>query len=198
MKYLSFSSTFKNICIALVALIFASSCKKESSIADDPNIIYSSINKTIAIGSSTSIKDSIDINKDTRTDFIFLAGKSAGTDDTIAFYLAGLTSGSYIDSTKKLSYIFDSETLPRDETPEKYGTALRWAEATFLAAKIGANTFGHTNSNVYLPILTRNVNTGKLHYGWLQYNVSSDYKTIKIIDAAYNLIPDILIKMGAQ
>lgn len=198
MKQLTFSSTIKNICIAIVALAFAAACKKESSTPDDPNIIYSAINKTIVLGSSTTITDSVDINKDTKSDFGIIAAESASTDDTIAFYLAGITSGAYVDSTKYFSYIFDSKILPNGQTPEKIGTGLRWSEATFLAAKFGANTFGHLASNVYLPTITRNINTDKLHYGWLQYNVSSDYKTLKIIDAAYNLVPNIPIKMGAQ
>lgn len=198
MKFIIYSPAIKNICLVLATVVFISSCKKENSTPDNPNIIFSSINKTIVIGASTSISDSIDINKDTKADFFILGGKSVDTDDTIACYLAGFTSGSYIDSTKYFSFIFDTNILPSGQTPEKYGTARRWAESTFLAAKFGSNIFGHTNSNVYLPTLTRNINTGKLHYGWLQYNVSSDYKTIKIIDAAYNLVPDVPIAMGAQ
>jgi hypothetical protein len=51
--------------------------------------------------------------------------------------------------------------------------------------------------NKYLPVaMVKNDST--LIYGWLQVNLSSDNKTLKIIDGAYSTLDNTPIKMGAE
>ncbi len=181
--------------ISTFVLALAISCNKDT---DDPNVIYAAINKTITASNPTKI-DSFDINLDTRTDFGILAGRSS-TGDTIVCYMTGVdVQVCYIDSTRHLGIAYDVKPLSKNEAPELVSTAKRWNRAAFLGAKFGTDIYGVAGAgDKFVPVVLRNLLTNKNHYGWVRINVSADFTTLKIIDAAYNVVPEIPVKMGVH
>lgn len=186
---------FLSILLAAVSILSVS-CNKSDE--DDPNVIYTSFNKTV-IAARPSAIDSFDINLDTKSDFGIIAGKNAAG-DTAAVYIIGIDNGGgYIDSTKNLGTIFEAVSLPKGQAPEKLGAASKWKKGFFIAAKFNADILGYAGAgDQFIPLLLRNPITGKIHYGWVRVNVSSDYVTFKLIDGAYNVVPDVPVKMGVR
>lgn len=182
--------------IVTVASLFTS-CKKDNE-ADDPNIVYTVFDKTVSIIPGVTSKDSLDLNLDTKTDFEIIAGKNAAG-DTVAAYLIGSLSAGYIDSTKSVSIAYQALPLSNGQKPDKFGTAKRWKSVVIVAYKAGSTVLGFAGAgDQFVPVFVKNVSTGKFHYGWVRVNVNNDYTTYKIIDGAYNLIPETPIEMGAK
>ena len=182
--------------ISLISLI--TSCKK----ADNPNIIYTTFNKTLTGVPGSNAIDSIDLNLDTQTDIRFGIALTV-TGDTLACQMTGgttLSTGIYIDSTIILSSAYQIKPLNKNEVPSKYTPGVnQWATYCFVVLKRGSIITGIAGlGNKFIPVFVFNTITSKFHYGWIRINISSDHKTFKLIDGAYNLIPDVPLKMGEQ
>lgn len=179
-------------------LILISSCSKNESIVDDPNIVHTTYNKTILSPSgSTAVQDSIDINLDTKYDFAILSLHTL-SGDTAINYMLGNDAAIYIDSTQKIGGpMYGAQSLTENQKPEKLGTQRRWSLYSSIGTKINTTIYG-VQGDKYIPVIVRNFSNNKYHYGWVHINISSDFNTTKIIDAAYNVIPDEPIAMGAQ
>lgn len=182
--------------ILLVAVSVVSvSCNKTE---DDPTVIYTSFNKTVISALPATI-DSFDLNLDTKSDFGILAGRNAAGDTAAIYFIAIDNGAGYIDSTQNLGIVFGSVSLQKGEAPEKLGSAVKWGKRFIIAAKFNTDIYGYAGTgDRYIPVLLQNPITGKFHYGWVRVNVSSDYVTFKLIDAAYNLVPDVPVKMGVR
>lgn len=200
MKKIKLITTLK---LAIVLLCFSaslSSCNKDgSSEPDDPNIVYTTFNKTLTSSIGVIVTDSLDFNLDTKTDFKILSGFTA-SGDTAAAYLLGVNGGSYIDSTLNYSSVYQTVALSSGQAPMAHSTAKQWSIIGAVALKRGSgNIWGFAGAgDKFIPLSFNNILTGKYHYGWVRVNVSSDYTTFKIIDGAYNLVPETPIKMGAK
>ncbi|HUM53195.1 MAG TPA: hypothetical protein PK431_15320 [Chitinophagales bacterium] len=198
MKKNNFINTLKFVSVILCISACFSSCKKDNNEPDDPNIIYTNFNKTINVSLGVTIIDSLDFNLDTKIDFSVFVGISS-TGDTAAAYLIGESAGPYIDSTQKISFVFQTRALDKGQVPRQYSTAKEWATLGIIGYKQGSSNMGFAGAgDKFIPLLFNNPINGKFHYGWIRINLSSDYKTYKVIDGAYNLIPETPIKMGAQ
>lgn len=196
MKNVSFKPFMLSILILLAFVSFITACKK----ADDPNIIFTIFNKTLTIGTGSVALDSIDLNLDTKPDFRFGIEKT-GTGDTSASIMIGVpTTAFYIDSTQKISALYLIKPLNKNEVPSIYTPGRKeWNSYSYIDFKKGTEISGFAGSgDKYVPVFVNNTITGKFHYGWIRVNMSSDHNTLKIIDGAYNIIPEVPIKMGAE
>jgi hypothetical protein len=198
MNNLHSTNHFRNLLFAFIAVVLMVSCKKSESIPDDPNIVHTVYNKTILSSSTnTATKDSIDVNLDTKYDFAVLSLHVA-SGDTAINYMLGEEAAVYVDSTQQIGgLIYGAQSLADNQKPERLGTQTRWSLYASIGSKFGANVYG-VQGDKYIPIIVRNFSNNKFHYGWVHVNISSDFNTVKIIDAAYNVIPDEPIAMGAQ
>ncbi len=190
-------SQFLLLAVAITALL--SSCKKDNE-ADDPNIVYTSFDKTLSVSTGISKQDSLDVNLDTYKEFLAYAGFSS-TGDTAASYLIGNTyAGTYIDSTQKYSSLYLVKPLDKGQTPDAFiPTVKKWGEYSFVGLKQSSLVRGFAGAgDKYVPIIFRNPLTTRFHYGWIRINLSADFSTYKVLDCGYNLVPDVPIAMGAK
>lgn len=196
MKNKQFYLTHILILMAVITA-FLGSCKKEE--ADDPNIAYTAFNISFSNVEGVTQTDSIDINQDGINDFTVISGFS-GTGDSAAAYMIGDNAGVYIDSTVKYgSIIYKIIPLDKGQAAENISTQKHWAAFGYVGLKLGASIAGIGNGvDKYVPVIVQNPSTFKYHFGWLRVNLSSDFKTYKVIDGAYNIIAEIPIAMGAK
>ncbi len=184
-------------CMAAMLLLTLSSvsCKEEEQ--DDPNIIYRSFTKTVTSTLDREIrKDSIDINADGITDFLMLTVSTAAA-DTVITYAVGNNTYWYVDSTQTYFVTNKVKNMFSGEQPELKSSKSEWYNFVFTGAKTGPQLRGYAGvGDVFIPILL--IVSPNIHYGWVRINVSSDYRTFKVLDAAYHLTPDTPIKMGAK
>lgn len=184
----------------LILALWAVSCKKSSE-PDDPNITYVSINKSVtSVTAYTYVIDSVDINGDGRKDLNFAALANPSADSAYVF-LTGNVAGIYVDSTETLSsFYYKAKNLFKDQQPEVYNTKREWYGATYVGLRQGSTKKGYAGvGDVFIPIIVTKVGeTNISYYGWIRVNVSTDCRTIKLVDAAYHINPDTPIKMGAK
>lgn len=197
------NSILKQLVFILAALVAVSSlftsCKKDNE-ADDPNIVYTSFDKTLSVSAGVSKQDSLDINLDTYKEFLIYAGFT-GTGDTAASYLIGNTyAGVYIDSTQKYGSTYLIKPVEKGQVPDAIVTTVKkWSGYSYVALKESAAISGFAGAgDIYVPVAFRNPITSRFHYGWIRLNLSSDFSTYKAIDCGYNLVPDVPIAMGAK
>ncbi|MFN8236982.1 MAG: hypothetical protein U0T77_02340 [Chitinophagales bacterium] len=182
--------------ICFLSVIF-SSCTKG---ADDETIIYSTFNKTITGIAGSTLEDSLDFNLDSRSD-IFFRLKSNTSMDSLAIFFFSYSTGFYIDSTLHIiGPLYSCKSLGKNETPNLLTTRKEWSSAASVVYKSGADITGDLSGkgDQFIPVLLFSPISSSKHYGWIRINISSDYKTLKIIDGAYSAIPDVAIKMGAK
>ncbi|MBK9329361.1 MAG: hypothetical protein IPM95_08630 [Sphingobacteriales bacterium] len=185
--------------LALAVFGFAAlitSCKK----ADNPNIIYTSYNKTVTGTVGSIVVDSIDLNLDTKSDFRFGISQTVTGDSIAVLISGGYIGGIYIDSTLALDFMYQVKPLNKNETPANYVPGvMQWEQVGLIDIKRAPDITGLAGSgDKFIPVFVYNTLTSKFHYGWIRVNMSSDHKTFKLIDGAFNLIPDVPVKMGAK
>ena len=187
--------TLKIMTVLLLLSVFISSCKKEE--ADDPNIIHRSFNKTVvATLDRNLVRDSLDVNADGVKDFAVLAVSTEAADTTIT-YISAINAALYVDSTQPYFITYKAKNMFSGEQPELLSTKTQWYNIAFTGAKTGPVLRGYAGvGDVYIPVIfSAGINK---YYGWININVSNDYRTLKVIDGAYHINPDTPIKMGAK
>lgn len=197
MKNTFFQNTKIPAIIILLFAVFISSCKEEE--VDDPNITYVSINKTVvSVIANVPAKDSIDLNGDAKNDFTMLASANA-TADTAIVLLVGNVAAAYIDSTEIIGATYKAKNLFTNQQPDLFSIAkLEWSSPAYLGLRRGTEKKGYAGvGDVFIPVLFTTISLDK-HYGWIRINVSSDYRTFKVIDGAYHIQADTPVKMGAK
>lgn len=175
----------------------AISCKKKEE--DDPNITYISINKTLTTNIANEYKyDTIDVFGDNRNLIVTqLIISSTGDSSNIVVNMAN--GGIYTDPTQLYFVYKKLQNLFTGNTPELL-PADKWANNGFAAVKLGTDKRGYIGvGDVFIPVIfTRYVPTIEYHYGWLRIDISSDARSIKLLDLAYDIRPDTAVKMGAK
>lgn len=197
-KSIFFRTTSATLLTLLISL-FMFSCKEEEP--DDPNITYVSINKSVtSVVAYTYAIDSVDINGDGRKDLNFAAVANPSADSAFVF-LTGSAAAIYVDSTETLnSFYYKAKNMFKDQQPDIYNTKREWWQATYVGLRQGSTKKGYAGvGDVFIPIiLTKVGEIDILYYGWVRVNVSTDYRTIKLVDAAFHINPDTPVKMGAK
>lgn len=190
----------KCIIVTLCAIalnLLVSSCKKDEK-ADDPNIIYVSINKTITASVVYGIGDSLDLNNDGKSEFYFLCFKNA-TSDSLYSFMSAPHALMYIDSTKVYSFLAEIKPLNSSVLPLPFDGSYKWYYTAYLGIKMGSTEYGYAGKgDKYLPVALAGSTATTFRYGWLRVNISADYQTFKIIDGAYSILDNTPIKMGAE
>lgn len=195
MKKHQFLVHFKFMAAIVLLSLSIIACKEEE--VDDPNITYVKINKSITSPlNRNAVSDTIDVNADGVDDFRMFAVSTAAADTSLT-YLYGSNALFYIDSTQTYSDTYKAKNLFKGEQPELMSTKTQWYFYAFTGAKTVPSSRGYAGvGDVFIPFMFL-VGVNK-HYGWMSIKVSSDYRTFKIIDAAFHLTPDTPIKMGAK
>ena len=194
------SSSTKIAAIGLLLLSFlVISCKTEQE-PDDPNITYVSINRSVtSVVANVGKLDSVDLNGDSKFDFFLLATSNA-TADTAKVYLIGNYGNSvYVDSTEGLGITLKAKNLFTDQVPVAKSASHEWYQYSYVGLRQGTEKKGYAGvGDVFIPILFVNASYTQQFYGWARVNVTSDYRTIKLVDVAFSVLPDTPIKMGAK
>ena len=198
MKNILFTNIKTSAIIMLLLAVFISSCKVEE--VDDQNIEFRSINKSVtSVVAYTYARDSADLNGDGRID-IYIAAAANPTADTALLFLSGNHAAVYVDSTETYSaFYYKAKNLFKDQSPDVLSAKRQWWQNTYVGLRQGSTKKGYAGvGDVFIPFIFNKVGSPDYYYGWLRVNVSSDYRTIKLIDAAYHVLPDTPIKMGAK
>ncbi len=193
--------TFKSLMLCIISILLSSiiiSCKKEKE-ADDPNITYRAINKTIN-GTSTfpsGVIDSIDFDGNGKFDFIFQIAK-LNSDSMYVFYF-GRNAAFNLDTTV---YVYEylvvneanltSTPLYIDGSSNYYPYGLIAAKTVSLLKGIA----GKGDKIISFGFL--GASSSDIHYGWMRMNLSADFNTFKIIDCGFSVAANTSIKLGAK
>lgn len=196
MNRTSLTFTYRLFYVALLATAMISCKKKE---VDDPNVTYKSINKTLTTNIANESKyDTIDVFGDNNNLIVTqLIITSTGDSSNIIVNMSN--GGVYTDPTQ-LYFVFRKlQNLFTGDTPELL-PADKWANYGFAAVKLGTDKRGYIGvGDVFIPVIfTRYVPASEYHYGWLRINISSDARSIKLVDLAYDTRPDTPVNMGAK
>lgn len=199
-------SFYLMLSVSLVSVLLSSSCTKEPNVE---NIIYNTYNKTFTTVPGAAIKiDSIDLNQDSKVDLMFRTKIAPALDSAICLLMSS-NIAYHIDSTYNIGAvppapgfpIYMDNPLAKNQTPPVVTPGkILWAGLySFFAYKANTTVYGFAGAgDKYIAILIINPLSHRFHYGWVRLNLSSDFKTLKVIDGAYNAIPDIPIAMGAK
>lgn len=177
-------------------------CKKNKDY-DNPNIEYKYVNKTISTTTTGVIAvDSVDVFGD-HSSVLFLMAQITPTADTSISYIVTRGAGLFIDSSQHYgtTVFYKIKNLFKFEQTPLYNSLLKnWGFYGIAAVKSTAVTKGYAGvGDVYIPILLiKPSQPYEFYYGWIRINISTDCRTFKFIDFAYQKLPDIPIKMGVR
>lgn len=176
-------------------------CKKEDKL-NNTNIVVTSINSVTHLTSDdTAVYKNLDIDKDGINDFLITMryqndirlGENHGVSvgGTIAgnAFLAhfGSVEGYFVNALTTSDGIQSSSAIWMNEAL----ASLYWTQSR-------VNNIEGIDGKGNSIIGFRFLNDTDLHYGWLTLNVSSDYRTITILEAGYDKRPNTAILAGAK
>ncbi|MFN8310055.1 MAG: hypothetical protein U0T73_08830 [Chitinophagales bacterium] len=177
--------------IVVLLAVFYSSCKKEMVATTDPNIVYRSINKTIDIPAGGANVDSIDLNNDGKYDLVFMLLNQGA--DTGGVQMGGLHDGFEMATAVALpfSYILlhNASQLSAIGTPN-------YSSATYITYKSDGVRLGLISGEGYLVF--RFTTGTKFQYGWMKVGLNTSCTQFRIIEYAYQLLPETAIAVGAK
>lgn len=185
---------YSMLALAASAVVPMSCGTKEA--ADDPNITFRTLSKTVTAAIPNSNVDvPIDINGDAVDDFNITSFYTNYAPERLGVFLENLVVGNEV-ATNTVSTIkmitpitSNTEINAATTTWESFGYG-GFANNTPLT--IGVNDAGDKYAAVRFKI------GAGLHYGWLKFNVTNGSKTITIKEAAFDIRPDTAIKVGAK
>lgn len=174
----------------LATILFAfSACKKEE--ADNPNIIYRSVNKTITCIPGISATDTIDVNNDGLSEMYFIIQNLGADTGIILLNSNSQPSGFAIGTLAPIPIIRvlnDGETTPL--------SASAYISTAYPTYKASGYREGLLSGEAYIAF---RFTTGiKYNYGWMKISLNSAFTELKVIEYAYNLVPDEVIEVGAK
>lgn len=197
MKISFLNKTIQLIASTVIVSAFFSSCGK---VEDDENILLRTFNRTVTNTTGGFLVDSLDINGDAYVDAAFIIYWSASSDSAICGLIGRDNSSSLVDSTQHFGSLLLSIPLGKNQIPVSLNPAkTEWSKRAFFASRLSGVTVGVAGAGEkYIPLAIENPITSKYNYGWVRISLSSDLKTLQIIDGAYNFIPDVPIGMGEK
>lgn len=190
-----------NLVVILLVLFATVSCKKEDN-AINSNIIVTPINSTFNLRSEdTTVYKELDIDKDGAKDFTFMMKyqykERLGNDNYVYIYASKIENELVAHLGSVEGYFLNELTTSDSITPTstiwipEASAATYWTQSRI---NINEGIAGKGNSIIGFRFL---VGT-ELHYGWLKLNVSEDFRTINIMEAAYDKRPNTSILAGAK
>ncbi len=199
-----------------VAAILPIACKKDktptNNTTDDPNITVRNLNLTVSdvdptkrLSGPSATETFIDIDNNGTDDFSAAVYYYKQDADNITLYSAIL--GSENDSTNKITAYFVSGDIPMvrakttSQIMESTTTAYYVGYTAIYAKYNGDVTYNFQNEfkgkgDKYVGVKFKI--GSQFHYGWMKINLSTDGKSLNIIDVAYDTRANTPITIGAR
>ena len=187
----------------LIILLFSMSllaCKKEE--ADNPNVNHRTVNLEMKVSSYNANSDmGIDINDDGMLDFEIELDlyKVAEDDYDYELWLDYEQSGNEF-----LTQEINSEEYakPLNNNDLISGGSSTWYRyCTFFEIEKSPGNpeekFGFAGNGDILIGVRFMIGTER-HYGWMKVNASSDYKTVIVKEVAYDIRPNVEVRVGEK
>ena len=167
-----------------------SSCKKDKE-TDNPNIVYYNSGKTISCISGIGASDSVDFNNDGLAE-LMINVINIGADTGYVILSSATQQSGYALASLVPAPI--AKLYAAGETaPLSSATYYPTAYSTF---KVSGYREGLLSGEAYIAF--RFTTGSKFNYGWAKVSVNSSLTEFKLIEYAYNLIPDQTIEVGAK
>ena len=192
---------FSKISFLFLFVMILSSCKKEKN-NNNSNIIVTPFNSIFNLSSDdTTVYKELDFDKDGAKDFTVIMKyqykERLGNNNYVYMYAykiqnevlahLGSVEGYFLNELTTSDSISPTSTIWIPEA----SAATYWTQSRI---SINEGIAGKGNSIIGFRFLIG----ADLHYGWLKLNVSSDYRTITIIEAAYDKRPNTSILAGEK
>ena len=192
---------FSKISFLFLFVMILSSCKKEKN-NNNSNIFVTPFNSIFNLSSEdTTVYKELDIDKDGAKDFTVIMKyqykERLGNNNYVYMYASkiqnevlahlGSVEGYFLNELTTSDSISPTSTIWIPEA----SAATYWTQSRI---SINEGIAGKGNSIIGFRFL---IGTD-LHYGWLKLNVSEDFKTINIMEAAYDKRPNTSILAGAK
>ncbi|MBK7150060.1 MAG: hypothetical protein IPH78_14955 [Bacteroidetes bacterium] len=177
------------LAVLTTLLLTFSSCKKEES--DNPNIVYRTVNKTITCIPGLSATDTIDVNNDGLSEMYFVIQNLGADTGIILLNSNSQPSGFAVGTLAPIPIIRvlnDGETTPL--------SASAYMSTAYPTYKASGFREGLLSGDAYIAF--RFTTGSKYNYGWMKISLNSAFTELKVIEYAYNLIPDEVIEVGAK
>ncbi len=191
----------KIILLQTIVILAMISCKKEDKEINS-NIIVTPINSIAHLTTEdTTVYKDLDIDKDGAKDFTVIMKyqyKERLGNNNYAYMYASKIQNEVLAHLGSVEGYFLNELTTSDSIsptstiwiPEA-SAATYWTQSRI---NINEGIAGKGNSIIGFRFL---IGTD-LHYGWLKLNVSEDFRTINIMEAAYDKRPNTSILAGAK
>ena len=191
----------KIILLQTIVILAMISCKKEDKEINS-NIIVTPINSIAHLTTEdTTVYKDLDIDKDGAKDFTVIMKyqykERLGNNNYVYMYASkiqnevlahlGSVEGYFLNELTTSDSISPTSTIWIPEA----SAATYWTQSRI---NINEGIAGKGNSIIGFRFL---IGTD-LHYGWLKLNVSEDFRTINIMEAAYDKRPNTSIRAGAK
>ena len=191
----------KIILLQTIVILAMISCKKEDKEINS-NIIVTPINSIAHLTTEdTTVYKDLDIDKDGAKDFTVIMKyqyKERLGNNNYAYMYASKIQNEVLAHLGSVEGYFLNELTTSDSiTPTstiwipEASAATYWTQSRI---NINEGIAGKGNSIIGFRFL---IGTD-LHYGWLKLNVSEDFRTINIMEAAYDKRPNTSILAGAK
>ena len=192
---------FSKISFLFLFVMILSSCKKEKN-NNNSNIFVTPFNSIFNLSSEdTTVYKELDIDKDGAKDFTVIMKyqykERLGNNNYVYMYAykiqnevlahLGSVEGYFLNELTTSDSISPTSTIWIPEA----SAATYWTQSR-ISINEGIAGKGNSISGFRFLIGT------DLHYGWLKLNVSSDFRTITIIEAAYDKRPNTSILAGEK
>ena len=174
----------------LILSLGINSCKKDKD-TDNPNIVYYKIDKTITCISGLSTIDTIDFNNDGLAE-LMINIINVGADTGYVILSTYTQQAGYCVSTitpAPMARTFNAG----ESTPVSSSAYMSAAYPTF---KVSGYREGLQSGEGYVAF--RFTTGTKFNYGWAKVSVNAGLTEFKVLEYAYNIIPDQAIVVGAK
>ncbi|MFN8310054.1 MAG: hypothetical protein U0T73_08825 [Chitinophagales bacterium] len=177
--------------IATLMIVLVSSCKKETAVSDDPNIVYKSLNRSWDVPAGTISKDSLDLNNDGQIDLGAAIEYDGG--DTGAVVLVGLHQSMEFATASLMPFPYPILYKSGELTPI---TTASYSDYSYVGIKTHGYRIGLQGGDTY--VVFRFTTGTKYQYGWMKLNVNNSFSKLTLVEYGYSLIPETAISVGAK
>lgn len=192
---------FSKISFLFLFVMILSSCKKEKN-NNNSNIIVTPFNSIFNLSSEdTTVYKELDFDKDGAKDFTVIMKyqykERLGNNNYVYMYASKIQNEVLAHLGSVEGYFLNELTTSDSISPTftiwipEASAATYWTQSRI---SINEGIAGKGNSIIGLRFLIG----ADLHYGWLKLNVSEDFKTINIMEAAYDKRPNTSILAGEK
>ena len=188
-----------NLIIPVILSLVLFSCKKNTinTISNNPDI--TEVNFNISYDSSSISEIGLNINNDPVSDYYFYNSFSLGGEKSLYFdknYHLITPYNEFLCDTTEIDASIEAYGLKEIANNTLIGPDSKlWFYQGFVYSETGVSFISTLpNNDQFIGI--RFYISGQFHYGWIRVNFNNTTHTFKVIDGAYNTIPNTPIKAG--